>query len=50
MLEKSPAGLRDLAMLKPADAVVKEIDFPELMEPKPSDTGADPKVLPVPWE
>ena len=39
-------GLRDLTSLKPADVAVKEIEFPDITDPKPKpgDTGIDPKV------
>jgi hypothetical protein len=50
MFEKGPAGLRDLATINPADAVVREVDFPHLTDPKPTDAGADAKMLPVPWD
>jgi hypothetical protein len=42
--EKAPTSLRDLASIKPADAKVLD-----LLDPKPGDTGVDPKVLPEPW-
>jgi len=49
--EKGPTGLRDLALIKPADALVKDADFPDLTtDTKPTDAGADAKSLPVPWE
>jgi predicted Ser/Thr protein kinase len=47
--ERGPAGLKELAALKPTDAVVKEVDFPDLTDPKPTDAGAESKSLPVPW-
>jgi hypothetical protein len=52
VLEKGPTSLRDLTLIKPADAAVKEIEFPDITDPKPKpgDTGVDPKVsLPEPW-
>ncbi len=41
-----PAGLKELAAVKPADVAVKEVDFPDLMGAKPLDAGADPEKLP----
>ncbi|MDB5309177.1 MAG: hypothetical protein JWO38_3379 [Gemmataceae bacterium] len=37
-----PGALKDLATLKPADAAVRAVDFPDLTGPKPDDAGADP--------
>jgi hypothetical protein len=47
--ERAPMGLRDLAQIKPADAVVTEVGFLDLPESKPGEAGADPKLLPEPW-
>ncbi|MCE9561190.1 MAG: serine/threonine protein kinase [Planctomycetes bacterium] len=48
MFQKAAAGLEDLAYVKPADAVVKSVDFPDLAGAKPTDAGADVGKLPVP--
>jgi serine/threonine protein kinase len=40
-------GLKDLAALKPADAVVKAVDFPDLSGPKELAVGAAPDKLPA---
>lgn len=45
--EDPPAGLKELAGLKPADAVVKAVDFRDLPAAKPTDAGVAEK-LPVP--
>ena len=50
MFEEGPTGLTALAALRPADAVVKDVEFPNLTDPKPTDAGADAKTLPVPWD
>ncbi len=50
MFEKGPTGLTTLVAIKPADAVVKDVEFPDLTDPKPTDAGADAKALPVPWD
>jgi serine/threonine protein kinase len=48
--ENAPAGLEKLASFKPADAVIKMVDFlPDLPNAKPTDAGADPKTLPTPF-
>jgi hypothetical protein len=44
--ERGPTSLRDLVSIKPADLTV----LPDLLDPKPGDTGVDPKALPEPWE
>ena len=36
-----PAAVRDLATLKPADAAVKEIDFPQTADAQKGDAGAE---------
>jgi hypothetical protein len=47
--ENAPAGLEKLANFKPADAVIKMVDFPpDLPNAKSTDVGADPKTLPTP--
>ncbi|MFM8274740.1 MAG: protein kinase domain-containing protein [Gemmata sp.] len=45
-----PAGLRELAAVRPADLAVKAAEFPDLMGAKVPDAGAriDPKELPLP--
>jgi tRNA A-37 threonylcarbamoyl transferase component Bud32 len=50
--EKGPTGLRDLAAIRPADAAVKDVDFPDVtgVGAKPTDAGVDPKMLPLIWE
>jgi len=48
MFEKAPTGLQDLASLRPADAVVKSVEFPDLTGAKPGDAGAKVDALPVP--
>jgi hypothetical protein len=47
--EAPPAGLKELAAVKPADAAVKAVDFPELDGAKPADAGVE-KIdgLPIP--
>jgi serine/threonine protein kinase len=45
-----PTGLKDLATVKAGDVVVKTIDFPDLIDPKPGDVGVDPGVLGQPDE
>ncbi|MBA4063266.1 MAG: hypothetical protein C0501_06055 [Isosphaera sp.] len=45
--EAAPGGLRDLAAVKPADAAVKAVDFPDLPDAKPADAGVSEK-LPTP--
>jgi len=45
--EKGPTGLRDLAALRPIDVELKDSTFADLVDPKPGDFGADPKLLPV---
>jgi hypothetical protein len=39
---EGPTGPRELATIEPEDATVKEIEFPDLVDPKPGDAGADP--------
>jgi hypothetical protein len=46
--EKAPTGLSELVSLKPGDAAVKAIDFPDLANPKASDAGVKIESLPVP--
>jgi hypothetical protein len=48
MFETAPAGLRELASLKPADATIKSSDFPELTGLKPADAGASVADLATP--
>jgi hypothetical protein len=40
------AGLNGLAAVKPADLVVKAVDFADLSDPKGLAAGAEPKALP----
>ena len=39
------SGLKDLAAVKPGDAVVKTVDFPDLSDPKALEVGAAPAKL-----
>ena len=50
MFEKPPTGLRELAAIRPADAAVRDVDFPDLMGARATDAGVDVKTLPVPIE
>jgi hypothetical protein len=43
-----PAGLKELAAVKPADAAVKAVNFPEMDDVKPGDAGAEVRELPRP--
>ncbi|MFO0806914.1 MAG: hypothetical protein U0791_27745, partial [Gemmataceae bacterium] len=43
-----PAAAKDLAKLKPDDARVKSVEFPDLTEPKPGDAGAEHEKVAVP--
>ncbi len=45
--ENAPSGLEKLAAIKPADAAIKMVDFPELTGAKPTDAGVAEK-LPIP--
>ncbi|MBA4187668.1 MAG: hypothetical protein C0467_06570 [Planctomycetaceae bacterium] len=42
------AGTQDLAAMKPGDATLKSIDFPDLAGAKPTDAGVDVSKLPLP--
>ena len=48
MFAKSPAGLSDLATIKPEDAIVKELKFPDAPDAKPEESGIN-KLLPAPF-
>ncbi len=48
MFEKPPTSLQDLAAIKPSDAIVKSVDFPDLTGAKPTDAGAKIEALPAP--
>ncbi len=45
-----PTGLRDLSAVEAEDVVVREVDFPDLIEPRPTDAGVDPTRLARPEE
>lgn len=48
---KPPTKPEELAAIKPEDAQIKELKFPDLSDANPSfdDIGASPRSLPVPW-
>lgn len=48
VFDKPPGGLHDLAAVRPADAVVKAIDFPDVAVARVADAGAKVEVLPAP--
>jgi len=45
---QAPTGLSDLATIRPEDAIVKELKFPDAPEAKPDEAGVN-KTLPVPF-
>lgn len=49
MFMKAPTGLSDLATIKPEDAIVKEVKFPEAPDAKPDEAGVN-KMLPTPYQ
>jgi len=46
--ENAPSDVRDLLKLKPDDARVKSVEFPDLTDPKPGDAGADQEKVAAP--
>ena len=48
VFENAPSGLSALAAVRPADAAVRSLDFPDVPAVKPADVGAAADKLPVP--
>lgn len=45
-----PPRVGELALVRPSDVTVRDVDFPDLMGAKPTDAGAEPKALPIPFD
>jgi serine/threonine protein kinase len=48
IFEQGPQSLRDLATIRPADVVITDVTFPDVVGSRATDAGADVRLLPLP--